>query len=145
MENKKNILLIILKIIAIIFLIYLFIININLLIEMARENQYRYIQDNTGYPNYYEFWETSRNWYNASSVIKTIVPSIIFNLIASLVGIIEIIISFTKKKINKYVIWVTLVLIIISLFLPVKSISDPYELRNSIYYIYNSIVNYLFR
>ncbi len=145
MENKKNILLIILKIVAIIFLIYLFTINVNLLIEMARENQYRYIQDNTGYSNYYEFWETSRNWYNASSVIKTIVPSIIFNLIASLVGIIEIIISFTKKKINKYVIWVTLVLIIISLFLPVKSISDPYELRNSIYYIYNSIVNYLFR
>lgn len=142
MEDKKNILIISLKIVAILFLAYLLIVNAKLLIDTIEAKILKNMPQNTTNitdNNYDKFWEKGINWFKAPPVVKPIVPSMVFNIIVTLAGIIEIIISFTKKKLNKYVIWVTLVLVIISLFLPIESISDPYELQNSIHYIYYSI------
>ena len=142
MEDKKNILIISLKIVAILFLAYLLIVNAKLLIDTIEAKILKNMPQNTTNitdNNYDKFWEKGINWFKAPPVVEPIVPSMVFNIIVTLAGIIEIIISFTKKKLNKYVIWVTLVLVIISLFLPIESISDPYELQNSIHYIYYSI------
>ena len=142
MEDKKNILIISLKIVAILFLAYIFIVNAKLLTDAIEAKIHKNMPQNTTNitdNNYDKFWEKGINWFKAPPVVEPIVPSMVFNIIVTLAGIIEIIISFTKKKLNKYVIWVTLVLVIFSLFLPIESISDPYELQNSIHYIYYSI------
>ncbi|MBR2784864.1 MAG: hypothetical protein IKD74_02595 [Clostridia bacterium] len=144
-ENKtKDIIVTILKVVAIIFLVCIIVLNI---IILFKEEPMTIIKETTTEKttnNSYNFWEQEITFCWPHTVTRSLVPSIIVNIVILICAIVEIIIPISNKKIKAFIITLTLIIVIVSLFIPVVNSYQTYDNKRLTYLKSYSIITYYF-
>ena len=142
-ENKtKDIIVTILKVVAIIFLVCIIVLNIIILFTEEPMTTIKETTTEKTTNNSYKFWEQEITFCWPSTVTRYLIPSIIANIAISICAIVGIIIPIASKKIKILIVTLTLVAVIVSLFIPVSNSYQTYDNKRLTYLKSYSIITY---